>query len=286
MGGDLTFDVTDADFDELVLKASPEQVIVVDFWAPWCESSGQLTPVLEKVLSSADATVMLAMANVDENPSLANRFHVVGIPTVKVFHGGEIVAEFVGAHQEEEVRALLACWLPSKIERFVADGDALREAGGLKMADELYGKALKLDPNHAGANLGAAQVSLQKGELDRAEALLGPVGEESEAYDRAQGLLGQVGLARHCQEKGGAKACAERLAGDPNNLDFRYDHACCLAAAGRHQEALDEMLLILAENKDYQPGAAKDAVVRIFTLLGAKNPVADEYRRRLATVLY
>ncbi len=286
MGSDATLTVAESEFDLKILRAPVDKVIVVDFGAAWSDPCRQLDLILEKVISSSADAAVLAKVDIDENPGLADRFEVVGIPTVKVFRGGQIVAEFVGAYPEEEVRALLAPCVPSKADRFVADADALLAGGSLTMAGDLYESALKADPNHSGAKFGLAQVRLHRNEFDHAEALLKMIDEGAPEFGRAQALLGQAGLARHCQTKGGVKACVERLANDPTDPELRFDNACCLAAAGKHDEALDELLRIMSENKNLEWGSALNPAVRIFSLLGAKNPVADEYRRRLSSVLY
>src|SRR5688572_21412779 len=86
-----------ADFQEQVVKRSAEHPVVVDFWAPWCAPCRMLTPVLEAEVGALGGRVELAKVNTDEHPTLATEFGVQGIPSVKAFRDGQIVAEFVGA---------------------------------------------------------------------------------------------------------------------------------------------------------------------------------------------
>ena len=89
--------VTDADFDRVVLQASHERPVVVDFWAPWCGPCQALTPILEKVLGEQEGQVILAKVNEDEAQGLAAKFQIQGIPLVISIRGGKPVAEFEGA---------------------------------------------------------------------------------------------------------------------------------------------------------------------------------------------
>ena len=88
-------DVDTATFENDVIGRSQERPIVVDFWADWCGPCHQLAPVLERAADEHD--VELVKVDIDANPDLAQRYGVRGIPAVKAFKNGHVVAEFVGA---------------------------------------------------------------------------------------------------------------------------------------------------------------------------------------------
>jgi len=97
--------VTEKTFEEEVIRRSAETPVVVDFWADWCQPCKKLTPVLEEAVEGRDVT--LAKIDVDANKQLAQRFDVSGIPAVKAFRNGQVVAEFVGARSRPAVAAFL-----------------------------------------------------------------------------------------------------------------------------------------------------------------------------------
>jgi thioredoxin len=98
-------DVTDATFYNDVLMRSHAEPVVVDFWADWCGPCKSLAPVLEQACS--DRGVTLAKLDVDANQRIALEYDVRGIPAVKAFRNGHIVAEFVGAQPPARVGAFL-----------------------------------------------------------------------------------------------------------------------------------------------------------------------------------
>jgi thioredoxin 1 len=94
--------ITKENFNDEVLKA--DGAVLVDFWAEWCGPCRMMTPVLDELSKEG---VKVGKVNVDKEAELAERFHIMSIPTLMVFKGGEAVHTAVGVHSKDEVLELL-----------------------------------------------------------------------------------------------------------------------------------------------------------------------------------
>ena len=134
-------DVSEATFEQDVIERSRETPVIVDFWAAWCGPCHALTPVLEQDIEGRGGAVVLAKVDVDANPGLAATYRVQGIPAVKGFRDGRVVAEFVGARPPAAVAAfvdelLAPPRLVGVVEELRASGELPDVLAALEAGDE------------------------------------------------------------------------------------------------------------------------------------------------------
>ena len=167
-------DVTEATFESAVIERSRTVPVVVDFWAAWCAPCRMLTPVLEREVARREGAVELAKLDTDANPNLSAAFGIQGIPAVKAFRDGKVVAEFVGAQPAAAVSRFLDSLIPLK-----TDEASLRQV-------------LALEPDRADAAVALAQTLRARGDLDEALNVLSPV----HGSFAADGLAARIRLER------------------------------------------------------------------------------------------
>jgi thioredoxin 1 len=97
--------VTAGQFEQAVLKSSVP--VLVDFYAPWCAPCQMIAPYLERIADDLEGKAKIVKVNVDEEPALASRFRIMGVPTLMFFQGGKLVDTVVGLQAPHLLKARL-----------------------------------------------------------------------------------------------------------------------------------------------------------------------------------
>jgi putative thioredoxin len=274
--------VTEADFQQVVVDGSHEHPVVVDFWAPWCEPCRQLSRELEPLIEERKGAVVLAKVNVDDCPNLAAYFRIEGIPAVKAFRDGALVLQFEVVLPRQHLQAFL--------ERIATGGDGQQAEAEADVdpgeAEQRYRAALQKDTNDEKARVGLARALLDQNKTSEILEILEPLSSAGDVGMEADRIKAQLALRELARDLGTEAEARRRLGVSPTSASARYELGCVLAAAGKYEEAL--ALLLSAAEEDYKlaPTKIRDAMVKIFYALGSSHPLADEYRAKLARLLY
>jgi thioredoxin 1 len=97
------FVVTDDDFQNEVIDS--EKPVLVDFWAEWCGPCHMIAPHVKAIANEYEGSLRVAKLDVDNNPTVPGRYGIIGIPTLMLFKGGEVVARITGALPKDRIVA-------------------------------------------------------------------------------------------------------------------------------------------------------------------------------------
>ncbi len=279
-------DVTEATFEFEVIQRSHEIPVVVDFWAPWCGPCHMLAPILEKLASTPAYDFVLAKLNVDDNGTISMRYGVQGIPAVKAFMDGQIVAEFVGAQPEPKVREFIEQLIPNEADLAFRDANSLLATRHWAEAQEAYEQLLDEYPDYLDAKLNLARALLAQARGCEAQPYL----EESRQGPKILQAERLLPLARYlCRVETAASTALSTGVDDDLDLEpieIQYRQSARLLQRNNLEAALDGLLDVLRQDKRYRKGEPKDVMLGIFELLGDGDSLTQTYRSELGRVLF
>ena len=282
-------DISTAQFMSEVIEASRQKPVLVDFWAPWCGPCKQLAPALEKVVAGAGGRVKVVKMNIHEHPEVAGQMGIQSIPAVVAFVDGKPVDGFMGSKPEREisqfVEKLAGPSGPSGLELALTDADAALQSGNPEEAAGIYSAILGQIPDNPDALAGYGTALLKSGRLEEARQLVDTLGD-IKGHQGIEALKAAMALEEQAALIGDYFELAQQVEADPSNKELRFDLAIAMAAAGKHEEAADHLLAIIAADRQWREDGARAQLLQFFEAWGPKDPATSLARRRLSSLLF
>jgi putative thioredoxin len=282
-----------------VVEPSMTKLVIIDFWAEWCGPCKALTPTLEKVAADyADKGVVLAKVDTDKNQFIAAQFQIKSIPTVYAMFQGQLVADMTSARTESQLRVMLDQLLKqlpieaepadpaADVEPLIAIGEEALAAGDGERALGLFREIAEIAPEHPQVHAGFVRALVATGQLDEASdwlANLDPAIAKDPAIHRAQAALA---LAQSAPPVADLSPLLAAVEANPDDLDARFALANGQMAANDRDAAADTFLGIIATERDWNEGAARAQLLKLFEVVGLEDPWVSGQRRRLSAILF
>jgi putative thioredoxin len=269
----MQFDIHDFETD--VIQRSHQIPVLVDFWAEWCGPCRMLSPVLEMLAGQSIGEWALAKVNTEELPDVARQYGIRSIPNVKMFYGGKVVGEFVGALPENMIVQWLKQNLPSRNQSKIDEAGGLIAAGKTAEAQASLESILSDEPANQ-----QAQVLLAKTYLfdnpTRAMELVEHLYDHqySETSDALKVLGRLLTLGNETAELQDSPTKQEYLAAISALRSRKFD------------ESLEKFIAVIRTDRYYDEDGSRKACIAIFKILGEEHPTTEKYRREFSSALY
>ena len=278
-------DANESDFNDKVVEASNDKLIVVDFWAPWCGPCKQLTPVLEKIISQSDK-ISLVKINIDENQQIAAQLRIQSIPTVYAFKDKQIVNAFQGVIPEKQIIEFLEKCLGSKLsEDFTDFYETIKESmseNRFQETSELLLDFISKNPKEVKAINFYLECLIKLEQFEAVDEFIESLESEVLKEEGIKNIIKKISIIKSNQSGPTIDDLLNKLDKEPKNISIIIEVADKYFSKQDYEKCMEILIQNYSNNKE----KIKEKMVSLFSVLGDGNEYTIRYRKKLSQIMF
>jgi|TARA_B100001964_G_scaffold160342_1_gene176086 putative thioredoxin len=287
---DYIFDIDEHSFQKKIIEASKSNIILVDFWAPWCEPCKQLSPVLENIVNDCEGRIHLAKINIDENQQIAVQLKIQSIPIVYAFKNQQIADAFQGVLPYKKIIEFVEKVLGEKIKKdnsaFYDEVKKLISNKQLKQAESLLEKFISENSKDVVAISMYLNCMIDLSKFLEANDFISALSPEILDTPEIKSVITNLQIKENSSVGPSLDKIKNIYEKNPKNLN----NALILSEkyfANQMIENAFELLLNLYKNyKDKDRDKIKKILLKYFEALGNNNENTKYYRKKFSSIMF
>lgn len=271
-----------------VIDASQKRPVLACFISAADPACVQFTALLEKYVRLADGKAALVKLNIEECKNLAVQLGIRTVPTTFVFMQGAPADGFAGAVAEPQLKMMMQALIGKaalSLDEMLKQGEDCLNAGKADDALQLYTAILAKDETNPKAFAGMIRAFILKKDFAAAQDLADGL-DDSIKSPELNAARTALKVALETKDLPSSESLAKKAEENPADLKARFDYAVSLFAEGQQEKAIDILISIIKEDKEWNNDAARQQLFKFFTALGNSNPVTVAGRRKLSSLLF
>ena len=279
-------EISEEDFNEKVIEASQDKLIIVDFWAPWCGPCKQLTPIMEKVAKEYVDEFVLVKINIDENNEIASQLRIQSIPTVYAFRDKKIINAFQGVISEKDFIDFIEKAAGKKLKEDITEFcNDIKKLIAEKNFDEAKNKLLtffsekKAEPIIVSLYL---ECLLALKQFDEIDDFVSSLDEETRSDKEIEKITKKINIVKESKNSESIDVLINKYNENPANTSLLLEICESYFSNEEYEKAFSLLLDNYYKNKDI----VKKKLLEFFEALGNDHDATKTYRKKLSSLLF
>jgi putative thioredoxin len=277
---------TELNFDKLVLENSSKGLVLVDFWAPWAGPSLRQQKLLRQLAEEYGGRFLLVTVNTDQQKGIAGRFGVKSLPSFKLFRNGKVVEDIRGMQPEADYRAIVDRYLVPLADKVRLAAGRAWDQGDHARAIQVLAEGAMAEPDNLDIPAMLAKLLMRLERFQEAREVLSalpPEARDTTELATLRAHLDFITAARAVDDESAVLARAER---SPPDLAAHFQVAALHLLRDEYEAALQALIVILRNDREFDDGVARRGLLAIFETLGGDHELVMRYRGELARLIH
>jgi len=287
---DYIFDIDEHSFQQKIIDASTDKVILVDFWAPWCEPCKQLSPVLEKIVNDCEGRIHLAKINIDENQQIAAQLKIQSIPVVYAFKNKQMADAFQGVLPQKKIIEFIEKVLGEKIKKnnsaFYDEIKELISNKQLTRAEFLLEEFISENSKDVIAISMYLNCMIESSKFQETNDFISALSKEILDTHEIKSVIAILQIKENSSKGPSLNEIKNIYEKNPKNLDNALILSEKYFVNQMIENAFELLLELYKNHKDKDRDKIKKTLIKYFEVLGNGNEHTKYYRKKFSSIMF